>query len=117
MFRQNPILLSVIFQIGDAGQIRSNRIIIAAGARERPIAIPGCTLPGVMAATAAEILLKSNRIIPEGDTVLAGSGPLLLLVAAHLISTGATIQAVLDTTPYSNYFNSFKAFSQSIACI
>jgi len=98
----------------DARQIRSNRIIIATGARERPIAIPGCTLPGVMAATAAEILLKSNRIIPQGDTVLAGSGPLLLLVATHLISAGATIKAVLDTTPFRNYLISLKHFPKAL---
>lgn len=94
--------------LGNAKQIRSKRIIIATGARERPIAIPGCTLPGVMAATAADILLKSNRIIPEGETILAGSGPLLLLVATHLISAGVTIQAVLDTTPFGHYLSSLK---------
>ncbi|MCA9923746.1 MAG: FAD-dependent oxidoreductase [Anaerolineales bacterium] len=92
----------------DAGQVRSNRLIIATGARERPFAIPGWTLPGVMAATAAEILLKSNNIIPEGDIVLAGSGPLLLLVANHLISAGAPVRAVLDSTPFSNYLVSLK---------
>jgi len=99
---------------GHARQIRSNRIIIATGARERPIAIPGCTLPGVMAATAADILLKSNRITPEGDMVLAGSGPLLLLVATHLISAGVTIQAVLDTTPFSNYLISLIHFPKAL---
>jgi hypothetical protein len=61
-----------------------------------------------MAVTAGEILLKTNRIIPSGDTVLAGSGPLLLLVATHLISAGVTIQAFLDTTPLNNYFGSLK---------
>jgi thioredoxin reductase len=99
---------------GDARQIRANRIIIATGARERAVAIPGWTLPGVMAATAADILLKSNRIIPEGDTVLAGSGPLLLLVATHLISAGATIQAILDTTPFSNYLYSLMHFPKAL---
>ena len=106
----------IISYISDsaARQIRSNQIIIATGARERPIAIPGCTLPGVMAATAADILLKSNRIIPEGETILAGSGPLLLLVANHLISAGAAIQAVLDTTPFSNYLTSLKHFPKAL---
>jgi len=98
----------------DAKQTRADRIIIATGARERPMAIPGWTLPGVMAATAADILLKSNRIIPEGDTVLVGSGPLLLLVATHLISAGATIQAVLDTTPFRNYLISLKHLPKAL---
>ncbi len=98
----------------DVGQIRSNRIIIATGARERPFAIPGWTLPGVMAATAAEILLKSNNIMPEGDIVLAGSGPLLFLVANNLISAGAPIRAVLDSTPFSNYLVSLKHFPNAL---
>lgn len=102
---------------GDARQVRANRIIIATGARERPIVIPGWTLPGVMSATAADILLKSNRIIPEGDTVLAGSGPLLLLVATHLVSAGTTIQAVLDTTPFSNYCFSLKHFPRALLAL
>ena len=110
---ESDFLISYILD-SDARQIRSKRIIIATGARERPIAIPGSTLPGVLAATAAEILLKSNRIIPEGDTVLAGSGPLLPLVATHLISAGAAIQAVLDTTPISNYLISLKHFPKAL---
>jgi thioredoxin reductase/bacterioferritin-associated ferredoxin len=96
-----------------AGQVRSQRIILATGARERPVPIPGWTLPGVMAATAADILLKSNHIIPERGTVLAGSGPLLLLVANHLISAGASLQAILDTTPLGNYFNAVKYLPQA----
>jgi bacterioferritin-associated ferredoxin len=67
-----------------------------------------------MVATAAEILLKSNRIIPTGETVLAGSGPLLLQVAIHLISAGATIRAILDTTPYRNYFISLKHLPKAL---
>jgi len=99
---------------GDARHLRARRIIIAAGARERPVAIPGWTLPGVMATTAVDILLKSNRITPDGDTVLAGSGPLLILIATHLISSGTTIRAVLDTTPFSNYLFSLRQFPEAL---
>jgi len=102
---------------GAARQVRANRIILATGARERPVAIPGWTLPGVMAATAADILLKSNRVIPEGDTVLAGSGPLLILVASHLISAGATIRAVLDTTPFRNYWISLPHLPRALLAL
>jgi thioredoxin reductase len=100
-----------------ARQVRSERVIIAAGARERPIAIPGSTLPGVMAATAADILLKSNKIIPRGDTVLAGSGLLLLLVGIHLISAGVAIRTVLDTTPFRNYFRSLVHFPRALLAL
>ena len=95
-------IISFVSQ-GEAHQVRGRKIIIATGARERPVPVPGWTLPGVMAATAADVLLKSHGMIPSGNIVLAGSGPLLFLTAVRLIETGATVKAVLDTTPFSNY--------------
>ncbi len=85
-----------------AYQVRGRRVLIACGAKERPMPIPGWTLPGVMAATAADVLLKSHGVIPYSGIVLAGSGPLLFLSASRLIRAGADIKAVLDTTPPAN---------------
>ncbi len=87
-----------------ARQAKAGKTIIATGARERPVPIPGWTLAGVMAATAADVLLKSHGIVPDGRIVVAGSGPLLFLTASRLIEFGVTVSAVLDTTPLSNYF-------------
>ena len=71
--------------ISTAGEtLRPARILLATGAIERPVPIPGWTLPGVMTAGAAQILLKSADLVPEGRAVLAGQGPLLWLVAAQL---------------------------------
>ena len=56
---------------------------------ERPFPVPGWTLPGVMMAGAAQILLKTAGVIPQGRTVLAGCGPLLWLVAWQLLRAGA----------------------------
>src|SRR5262249_7542492 len=64
--------------------LTARRILLATGALERPVPIPGWTLPGVMTAGAAQILLKSSGLVPEGRVVLAGQGPLLYLVAAQL---------------------------------
>jgi thioredoxin reductase len=73
--------------------------IIAAGAYERPFPFPGWTLPGVMTAGAAQVLLKSAALVPRGRVVLAGSGPLLWLVAAQLLEAGAALDALLETVP------------------
>ncbi|MCG8355809.1 MAG: FAD-dependent oxidoreductase [Kiloniellales bacterium] len=83
--------------------VKAKRIIIATGAMERPPAVPGWTLPGVMGAGAAQTLLKSTAMAPSGRTVVAGSGPLLYLVARQLLAAGASIAAVLETTPRANY--------------
>ncbi len=83
--------------------ITARRILIAAGAMERPVPLPGWTLPGVMGAGAAQTLLKASGMIPSGRTVIAGSGPLVLLVARQLLAAGADIAAILETTPRGNY--------------
>lgn len=93
----------VVSQNGRSRQVRAGYVVIAAGAMERPVPIPGWTLPGVMTAGAAQILLKSAGMVPDGPVVIAGSGPLLFLVASQLVATGAEVKAVLETTPITNY--------------
>jgi NADPH-dependent 2,4-dienoyl-CoA reductase/sulfur reductase-like enzyme len=83
--------------------IRARRILLATGAIERPVPIPGWTLPGVMTAGAAQIMLKTGDLVPSGRAVLAGQGPLLWLVAAQLIRAGAPLAALLLTAPHPNY--------------
>jgi len=52
-----------------ATRLTAKQIIIATGALERPVPLPGWTLPGVMSAGAAQILLKSSGLVPA-NTVL-----------------------------------------------
>jgi NADPH-dependent 2,4-dienoyl-CoA reductase/sulfur reductase-like enzyme len=82
---------------GRATRIQANQVLIATGAMERPVPVPGWTLPGVMTCGAAQTLLKSAAVVPRGRVVLAGSGPLLLLIARQLARSGATVAAVLET--------------------
>ncbi|WP_114949040.1 NAD(P)/FAD-dependent oxidoreductase [Microvirga calopogonii] len=93
---------------GTARLIRAKQIVLATGALERPFPIPGWTLPGVMTAGAAQIALKTSGLIPEGRVVIAGTGPLLYLLAAQLIEAGATVSAVLDTTPKNNWLKAAR---------
>ena len=95
-------VLSVVSD-GKGTAIEARRILIATGAIERPMPIPGWTLPGVMTAGAAQILLKTAGLVPDGRAVLAGQGPLLYLVAWQLMRAGAPPVAVLETTPRENY--------------
>ncbi|MBB3185305.1 NADPH-dependent 2,4-dienoyl-CoA reductase/sulfur reductase-like enzyme [Halomonas fontilapidosi] len=88
---------------GRSQQVHARRLLVATGAQERPVPFPGWTLPGVMTCGAAQVLLKSSAMVPPTPLVLAGSGPLLLLVASQLTHAGVPIDAVLDTTPRDNY--------------
>src|SRR3979490_2214113 len=84
---------------GKARMIAGRRVIIATGSQERPFPIPGWTLPGVMTAGGAQTALKAQGLLPAGRTVIAGTGPLLWLLAAQILRAGGKIEAIVDTTP------------------
>jgi NADPH-dependent 2,4-dienoyl-CoA reductase/sulfur reductase-like enzyme len=69
---------------GAAETLSASHVVIATGALERPVPIPGWTLPGVMSVGAVQSALKTSGVYPSGKLVLAGSGPLMLQLAAPL---------------------------------
>ena len=96
--------LDIAVSVGGASAfVKAKRVILATGALERPFPIAGWTLPGVMTAGAAQTMLKSSALVPDGRTVIAGQGPLLWLLAAQILRLGGRIDRVLDTTPRANY--------------
>jgi NADPH-dependent 2,4-dienoyl-CoA reductase/sulfur reductase-like enzyme len=97
---------------GAAAVTRAKRVILATGALERPFPIPGWTLPGVMTVGAAQILLKSSGLVPEGRIVLAGCGPLLWLLAWQYLNAGVKIETILDTTERGAYAKAAKLAPQ-----
>ncbi|MCZ7448365.1 opine oxidase subunit OoxA [Rhizobium rhizogenes] len=82
---------------GTARMLEAAAIVLATGAQERPMPVPGWTLPGVMTAGAAQIALKAAGAMPTGPVVLAGCGPLLYLLASQLVDAGLSDLTVLDT--------------------
>ncbi|MEW5961584.1 MAG: NAD(P)/FAD-dependent oxidoreductase [Chloroflexota bacterium] len=88
-----------LYGAGAPAYLQARAVILATGAYERAAAFPGWTLPGVMTTGAAQLLLKEQRILPGRRIVLAGAGPLQLVVAAGLAQAGAEVIAVLEATP------------------
>ena len=84
---------------GATMQIRPKRTIVAAGAYERGLPLPGWTLPGVMTSGAAQTMLKSNGEIPGHRVLICGNGPLNLQIAAELSRAGAEVVAVTELAP------------------
>lgn len=76
--------------------LRTDRLILATGAYERPVPFPGWTLPGVITAGGAQTLVKTLGIRPGRRALIAGTGPLLLVVANQLHKAGVEIVAVLE---------------------
>src|SRR4029077_2813320 len=64
-------------------------LILATGARELFLPFPGWTLPNVMGAGGLQAMVKSGLPIAGKRVLVAGSGPLLLAVAAYLRQHGA----------------------------
>ncbi len=79
-----------------AHSARAQRILLATGTTERPMPIPGWTLPGVMTVGGAQIALKTAGLLPGGTTWIAGQGPLLLLYTVQALRAGGRIAGVLD---------------------
>lgn len=90
-----------ISMIGTRGleTVHARSLVVASGATERFYPRPGWTLPGVIGLAAATIMLKSSKILPGHKVVVAGSGPLLSLVAHLIIEAGGHVTAIVDVSP------------------
>ncbi|NWA26021.1 FAD-dependent oxidoreductase [Pseudomonas gingeri] len=88
-------------QQGRAGRLEYSQVIVATGATDRVLPIPGWTLPGVYSLGAAQIALKYQGCAIGQRVVFTGSGPLLYLVAYQYAKAGAKVLAVLDSSPFS----------------
>jgi D-hydroxyproline dehydrogenase subunit alpha len=76
--------------------VRSDYLVLAAGAFDRQLPFPGWDLPGVMTIGAAQALLKGNGVVVGPRVVIAGTGPFLLPVAATLAVRGARVAGVFE---------------------
>ena len=85
-----------------ADTVRAHRVVVATGARERFLPFPGWTLPGVLGLGGAQALLKGGLTVRGRRAVVAGSGPLLLPVAAALTQAGASVACVVEQAPVMN---------------
>lgn len=79
--------------------LQPDRVIIAVGAYDRPVPVPDWTLPGVLSAGGAQIFLKSQRVLPGRRVLVAGTGPLLLVVAAQFLSAGVESLSLCELSP------------------
>ncbi|MBF8778625.1 FAD/NAD(P)-dependent oxidoreductase [Pseudomonas fulva] len=76
------------------------QLLLATGCHERVVPFSGWTLPGVMLLGGLQLQIKSAVARPLGRTVLAGSGPLLPLVACQLHAAGAPIAGVYEACAF-----------------
>jgi len=80
----------------DLFELSYQKLIVATGARELFLPFPGWTLPNVMGAGGLQALVKSGLPIAGKRVLVAGSGPLLLAVAAYLRQHDAEISMICE---------------------
>lgn len=85
-------------------------LILATGARELFLPFPGWTLPGVTGCGALQALVKSGLPIKNKRVIIAGTGPLLLAVAAQIKKAGAKVSHIVEQASRRQYLR----FAQSL---
>ena len=89
----------LVVRAGRSLVARGRAMIVATGAYERGVPLPGWTLPGVMTTGAVQTLWRSYRAVPGRRILVAGNGPLNLQVACEMIDAGADVVAVAEAAP------------------
>jgi len=83
-------------------ELQYRKLILATGARERFLPFPGWTLPNVFGAGGLQALVKSGLPVAGKRVVVAGTGPLLLAVAAYLRHQGAKVVRVCEQKSWAS---------------
>jgi D-hydroxyproline dehydrogenase subunit alpha len=80
-------------------EVRAEYLILATGARERYLPFKGWTLPGVMSLGSAQILMKAYGVLPAHNTLIAGTSPLMMVLASEILGNRGKVTALLDENP------------------
>jgi len=83
-------------------ELTYEKLVLATGARERFLPFPGWTLPNVMGAGGLQAMVKCGLPIKGKRVVVAGTGPLLLAVAAYLHKHGVQIPVICEQANWSD---------------
>ena len=82
--------------------IRAKKIIVAAGAIERPLVCPGNDIPGVMLASAVRDYLSEFGVAAGREIVVVANNDDAYRTALALSDAGITVPAILDTRSSAN---------------
>ena len=83
-------------------RIRPQKIVIAAGAIERPLIVPDNDRPGVMSADAALVYLERFGVLVGKRVVVATNNDSAHAVAETLAEAGAEVEIVTRALPASH---------------
>ncbi len=76
------------------GVYKTKALLLATGATEKTIALPGNTLPGVISIGAAQVLGNVNRVLPGKRGIIIGVNPLTMAIARELQLCGGNLEGI-----------------------
>ena len=76
--------------------LEAENLLLAPGTVEKVLPFPGWTLPGVMTTGGVQTQLKAQLIAPGHRFLIAGTGPLSLVLAGQLLSAGVEVVGVAE---------------------
>ncbi len=76
--------------------VKPRQLLVAAGAREKSLPFPGCTLPGVYGAGAFQTLVNRDLIRCSERIFVLGGGNVGLIGAYHAIQAGMTVVGLAE---------------------
>lgn len=84
----------------EQGAYQTKNLLLATGAAESPIAVPGWTLPGVMSVGAAQVMTNVHRVKPGNRGIIIGVNVLSAAIAMELKLVDIEVTAL--TLPEKN---------------
>jgi NADPH-dependent 2,4-dienoyl-CoA reductase/sulfur reductase-like enzyme/Fe-S-cluster-containing hydrogenase component 2/bacterioferritin-associated ferredoxin len=79
--------------------VRPDVLLTAAGAREKNLAFPGNTLPGVYGAGAFQTLVNRDLVKPTGRLFIVGGGNVGLIAGYHALQAGISVVGLVEVMP------------------
>ena len=92
--------LQVLDEHEQLQQVGFDQLLLCAGCHERSVPFPGWTTPGVIMLGGLQLQIKSGVVKPKGPTLIAGTGPLLMLVACQLHAAGVEVAGVYEACEF-----------------
>ncbi|MEY4416364.1 MAG: hypothetical protein RIQ53_3657 [Pseudomonadota bacterium] len=94
-----------------------SQLLLATGATDRVLPVPGWTLPGVFSLGGAQVALKAQACAIGRRVVFIGTGPLLYLVAWQYLKAGVQVAAVLDRSRLADQLAALPALAAQPAVL
>jgi NADPH-dependent 2,4-dienoyl-CoA reductase/sulfur reductase-like enzyme/Fe-S-cluster-containing hydrogenase component 2/bacterioferritin-associated ferredoxin len=84
---------------GEYVLVEPQALLVAAGAREKALAFPGCDLPGVFGAGAFQTLVNRDMVRPSSRLLIVGGGNVGLIAGYHALQAGIQVVGVVEALP------------------